>query len=57
MPEGNCNKAMGYETGGVYLDETILNVLTQFRPWDGWYFLDIAAALVGVGLALFSNNP
>ena len=57
MPEGNCNKAMGYETAGIYLDETILNVLTQFRPWDGWYFLDIAAALVGVGLALFSNNP
>lgn len=52
----NCNKALGYETDGVYLDETTLNVPTQFRPWAGWYFLGIAAALVGVGLVLFGNN-
>ena len=53
----NCNRALGYETEGVYLHGEALNVPTRFRPWAGWYFLGIIAAFAGVGLVLFGKIP
>lgn len=51
---GNCNKALGYETPGVYIPSEKLNVETKFRPWAGWYFAGIVVGFLGITLVLFS---
>ena len=52
----NCNKALGYEDEGVYLEGSPLNAHTKFRPWAGWYFAGIVAGFTGVAMVLFGTS-
>lgn len=51
----NCNKALGYEESGVYLEGIPLNSKAVFRPWVGWYFAGIVAGFVGFVIVLIGT--
>ncbi len=52
---GNCNKALGYESPGVYLYDERLNAKTESRPWFWTYFVGIIFGFIGIIIILFGN--
>lgn len=49
----NCNKYLGYEEPGFYLDDRKINADYTFRGFYKFYFVGIIATLIGIGLILF----
>ena len=52
----NCNKALGYDLDGVYIDNEKINSPTIFRPWFWWYIIGMLLSIIGI-LVLLTSNP
>jgi hypothetical protein len=51
----NINEALKFNTSGVYLSDSPINVQTKTRPWHKWFLIGIAAGVLGIIMVTFGG--
>ena len=52
----NCNKALGYDLDGAYIENGKINNPTIFRPWFWWYIIGLTISIIGI-LVVLTAKP
>lgn len=52
----SCNKALGYDLDGFYINDEKINSPTKFRPWFWWYIIGMLLSLIGILVIVTSHS-